>query len=502
MFRNFLILILICKVLIVHASFDVTDNCVRAHDAILRLQLDDASLILTREKKAHPENLLPIILENHIAFLKAILSEETKEIDAMQALGKQSIIIIEKSDKKDPYRRPALAQIHLQLAYMNARMGSYVLPSLGIGKAYRLLDENRDQFPQYRAGDPQAGLLHILFGSIPSEYKWLPDLLRMEGSVKQGESEIFTSLENRTHDNILTMMAPECLILLSLVAVQLSDEEKMQMIVIKLFRGPKFEQITCQSPLLIYAQATLLMKLGRNDEAISLLSNCPNRPRQYPFRQLEYYLGIAKLNRLDKDANTVLLGFTSSFKGKNLIKSAYQRLAWYCLLQGDKSNYTSYLERIITRGDKIAECDNKAYQDAYSGEVPNVDLLKARLLFDGGYYQRAIDQLSGFNPFNKGISPHDRLEFYYRKARILHKMDRLDEALGYYIIVIKQGSTSTYYFAANSALNMGEIYESLHQLDKAKASYKKCLSLKFIEYKSGISMKARARLNILNSPGN
>jgi hypothetical protein len=78
----------------------------------------------------------------------------------------------------------------------------------------------------------------------------------------------------------------------------------------------------------------------------------------------------------------------------------------------------------------------------------------------------------------------------------------LDEALDYYFIVVKQGSTSTYYFAANSALNMGEIYESFKQWDKARSSYKKCLSLKFTEYKSGISIKARARINILNSSGN
>ena len=44
---------------------------------------------------------------------------------------------------------------------------------------------------------------------------------------------------------------------------------------------------------------------------------------------------------------------------------------------------------------------------------------------------------------------------------------------------------------------MGEIYESRHQIEKAKSSYQKCLSLKYSEYKAGISMKARSRLNIL-----
>ena len=81
-------------------------------------------------------------------------------------------------------------------------------------------------------------------------------------------------------------------------------------------------------------------------------------------------------------------------------------------------------------------------------------------------------------------------------------MDKFDEALAYYIIVLNQGSNSTFYFAANSALNMGEIYESRHQKEKAKTSYEKCLSLKYTEYKNGISMKARARLNLMKKSTN
>jgi tetratricopeptide (TPR) repeat protein len=498
MLRNSLILILICGSLSAHAAFDVTDNCLKAHQAIMRLQFEDARQLLDYEKSVHPKNQMPVLLDNYVAFLKAILSEDPKEIEEMEILGRKSIGIIEKSDKKDPFRRPALAQIHLLMAYLDSRSGNYLSPSLEIGRAYRLLNENSIQFPDFRAGDPQLGLMHILIGSIPAEYKWLPDIMQIEGSVKQGEAEIISSLENRTGDKILAMMATECMILLSMVAVQLTDNEATQMHVLQIFKGPRFTEEASQSPLLVFAKVMLLMKLGKNDDAISILTNRPHIFGQYTFAALDYYLGTAKLNRLDPDANKVLLGFTANFKGKNLIKSAYERLAWYYLLHGDKKNYTFYMERINTRGGKNTEGDKKADQDALNGTEPNVDLLSARLLFDGGYYQKSLEHLSCMNPFAAGISPHDRLEFYYRKARILHKMDRIDEALDYYIITIKQGSSSEYYFAANSALNAGDIYESRNQTEKAKSSYQKCLSLKYTEYKTGISMKARARLNILD----
>jgi tetratricopeptide (TPR) repeat protein len=497
MLRNFLTLILIVTVLIANAAFDVNENCIKAHDAILRLQLDDAGKLLAYEKTVHPENHMALLLENYIIFLKAILSEEPKEISLMQTLGKKSIGIIEKTDKNQPFRRPAIAQIHLLMAYLDARSGNYLSPSFEIGKAYRLLDQNHIQFPDYRAGDPQMGLLHIIIGSIPSEYKWLPDFLRMEGSVNLGETEIAASLANKTSDKILAMMAPECLFLLSMVAVQIADEKTQQIQVLKLFNYSGLAEESKQSPLLLFARVMLLSKLGNNDEAISILSNRPHLPGQFPFSALDYYLGTAKLNRLDKDSNKTLIGFASSFKGKNLIKSAYQRLAWHYLLQGDKTKYKFYMERIIVCGDLITESDKKAYQDALSGDEPNICLLKSRLLFDGGYYQKALDQLSCFNPFDAITTPHDRLEFYYRKARILHMIERTDEALDYYTITLKQGSSSTYYFAANAALNIGEIYESRQQIEKARVYYEKCLSLRYSEYRTGIRMKALTRLNLL-----
>jgi hypothetical protein len=78
-------------------------------------------------------------------------------------------------------------------------------------------------------------------------------------------------------------------------------------------------------------------------------------------------------------------------------------------------------------------------------------------------------------------------------------MDKTDEALDYYNVVLKQGATSPYYFAANSALNMGDIWASRGMTTKARVFYGKCLSLDYTEYKAGISQEARARLNRLNS---
>ena len=481
------------------ASFDPDGNCNRAHTAILNLQFDDALTILAREKVLHPKNYLVLVLENYIAFLKALLSEDPKEIAEMEKLFKLTLPLLEDSEQNAPYRRPAMAQLHLQTAYIQARNGNNFSSALGIGKAYRLLAENQKHFPGYKAGNPQSGLLNVIIGSIPPEYKWLPKLLQMEGSVVKGESEIMSVLEDKTGDKQLAMMAPECLLMLTFIAIQIDNTKPLKRQILQLFERPGMGMALKQSPLFVYAHAMLLMKLGRNDDAIALLTNRLESVGQYPFHTLDYILGITRLNRLDKEANLALLKFITGFKGKNLIKSAYQRLAWYYLLQEDKANYSFYMELVISRGATDMESDKKALQDAESGHEPAPALLRARLLFDGGYYSQALDQLSMFNPSSPDVIPKHWLEYYYRKARIFHLMDKLDEALDYYNIVLKQGATSPYYFAANSALNMGNICASRGMTGKARSYYEKCLSLDYTEYKSGISQEARAGLNRLKA---
>lgn len=499
MLRKILLFLFFLSVFETRASFDPDDNCILAHTAILNLQFNDARAILAREKALHPKNHLALILENYISFLKAVLSENPDEISEMDKLFKSSVSILEKSDKNAPYRRPALAQLYLQSAYIQTRDGNNLSAARGIGKAYWLLAENQKQFPGYKAGNLQSGLLHVLIGSIPSGYKWLPRLLKMEGSIVKGESEIMSVIKDKSGDKLTAMMVPECMMMLTFIAIQIDEEKSLQKQILHLFEEPGMEMVVRKSPLLTYANALLLMKLGRNNDAIKRLTNRLISDNQYEFYTLIYVLGTARLNKLDKYANVDLLKFTAGYKGKNLIKSAYQRLAWYYLLQGDKMNYSFYMERVKLRGATNVESDKKALQDAEAGPDPEPALLRARLLFDGGYYAPALDHLSTFKPNAAGVIPKHRLEYYYRKARILHQTDKTDEALDYYNIVLKQGATSTYYFAANSALNIGNILASRGLNSKAREYYQKCLSLDYTEYREGISQEARARLNRLNT---
>jgi hypothetical protein len=68
-------------------------------------------------------------------------------------------------------------------------------------------------------------------------------------------------------------------------------------------------------------------------------------------------LGMAKLHRLDPDADLYLKSYLRQFKGRNYIKEAYQKLAWSQLVEGNVAGYLMNNANIIKYGRAIVDED-------------------------------------------------------------------------------------------------------------------------------------------------
>ena len=129
------------------------------------------------------------------------------------------------------------------------------------------------------------------------------------------------------------------------------------------------------------------MRTGRNDVAIGILKGRPSGSDYLNYHYLDFMMGLAKTRKLESDASSYFEKFIQNYKGKNYIKEAYQKMAWNALLQGNKDKYWEYMYYVKTRGDDLIDDDKQALYEAESKHVPNVILLKSRILFDGGYYK-------------------------------------------------------------------------------------------------------------------
>ncbi|MFM8950699.1 MAG: tetratricopeptide repeat protein, partial [Bacteroidota bacterium] len=98
-------------------------------------------------------------------------------------------------------------------------------------------------------------------------------------------------------------------------------------------------------------------------------------------------------------------------------------------------------------------------------------------------------------PTSKVASLRDQLEFTYRMARICEKKKMTERAIRFYNSTYVNGKDHTWYFAANSALLLGNIYEKAGDKTKALEWYKKCLALRKHEYQNSIDQKAESGKN-------
>jgi hypothetical protein len=187
--------------------------------------------------------------------------------------------------------------------------------------------------------------------------------------------------------------------------------------------------------------------------------------------------------------------FLTSFKGRNFIKDAGRKVAWSWLVQDEVEAYQKEIEKVLEIGHDDVDIDIEAETEAQSRIIPNPDLVKARLLFDGGYYHRADSTLAAMD--TTLLAEEMRLERIYRKARTAHESGSIELSKSYYIETIEIGSESERYYAGNSALKLGEIYESEEKIQNALYYYNLCLDLDFEEYENSIHAKANAALERL-----
>lgn len=456
-----------------------------AYQKAFSLRFGEARTALDGLRRQEPQNPWVSLLENYLDFLTVLVNDDRAEYRRLAKNMEPRLARAARSDRKSPWYLFCQAEIRLQWAILRGKHGDY-LSSLGdIRQAYSLLEQNRREHPDFAPNLKSLGVIHALVGAVPEEYRWTINLLSgIKGSVEQGMRELKAVLEHaRRHDFVFE---DETRVAFAFLQLNLKNEKADAWATVS---SGKLDP--SKNPVAAFAMASLAMRTGRNDEAIRLLEASPEGGAYHPFAYRHYLLGLAKLNRLDADADKPLLTFLRMFKGENGIKEACQKLAWHQLVQGNPAGYKNYMDKVKTAGTDRTEYDKAALREALRGEMPDAHLLRARLLFDGGYYQRAYDLL---RDAAKAYTGNAALEYTYRIGRIAHELGQPGEAERHYRQTLETGAKNPAYFACNAALQLGLLYEEQGDYAQARAAYRRCLELQPEEYRASLHTKAKAGL--------
>lgn len=130
------------------------------------------------------------------------------------------------------------------------------------------------------------------------------------------------------------------------------------------------------------------------------------------------------------------------------------------------------------------------------GPFPNEKILRARIYTDGGYFKEAKTIIHSITPADLKTDKQ-RTEYYYRKARLAHKTNDINSAKLFYQQTIDMSKENPWYFGANSALQLGYIYQAAGDMKSARTYFEKALAYKKHEYKNSIDSKAKSALETL-----
>jgi len=469
------------------SEYSFSPLSIQTYQLVTSLRFTEAYANLKILKQNDPKNLTSVYIEDYIDFLALVISEDQTLYSKLYHNKEIRLTKLKSGSVNSPFYYYFQAEVYLHWGAVQIKFGNYLSALSDTYKAYRLLIKNKKGYPDFILNDKSLGILHAIIGTIPASYRTGLKLISgMDGTIEQGLGEIRKVLEYTDKNNIV--FANETRVIYTFLLLHLAnqpDDAWQKLLTSKMNYD--------NNPLLAYVYANVAYHSGRNDEVIRILQKRSIDKAYFPFWLADLLLARAKLNHLDKDAIFYLNRFTSNYKGKSYIKEANLLASWYYAVFNDPAKSQHYLNLVKTTGDDELETDKAALREAYFNHLSPLPLLKARLLYDGGYGQKALNELKELSIDKISVKEY-KLEYLYRMARILQLLNHKIESIDYYLKALNFGSNESYYYSCNAALQLGMIYEKDKECALAKKYYKICLDIDPDEYANSLHTRAKSGL--------
>jgi hypothetical protein len=466
-------------------SFD--SNCHNALYELLRLNYSKSTLWINKEIQTNPDNIYIPYLQNYLGFVKVVLNEIPADYtEYSQNTGNRMSAICNSSQNKD-LQQCLMAEMNLHSSVIFAKYNDKI-------KALKFLYAAQRNILNYKKINPSGIEINKAMAVVLQINSYLPQFVKNfipSSLIKSKPVDLLNKYRNSVStDSVLSL---ESNILWTFYNNQFSTNLQLAYTETKemLIKYP-------DNPLLITGLAFIAARSGCSIDALNVLKNLSSKIScEDRLSYLQYFTGVLTLNA-HLEGKKYFEKFLATYQGNTYKKAAWLKLGWVYFLSGDTTHYLECRKKAYYLGTSWSEQDASAQNEAKNKDFPNLYLLKARLLFDGGLYHDARTSLLDKKTLASLKKRGEQLEFLYRLARINHEEKDLITAKKYYTQVIDLGKTEPYYFAANSALNLGYIFEQENNLITARDYYQLCLKINKYEYASSIGAKARAGLKRVN----
>lgn len=468
--------------------YDYSPLCREAYRSYMSMDFEQANSLIKREIRNNPYNLIATYLADYEDCLVILFNGSKKDYEQRLSHLDQRQDILSRGSDNSPWYRLCKAGVYIRWAMVSIRMGENLRAANCFRKSYVLLKDNRRLFPHFEYNDVFWGLEETIVGTIPDEYKWIASIFGFKGNVNRGIGRLSAFVKRHNSDDLLFS---EAQVYYGYLAFYLQYRQQ------EAWAYMSSEAFTNDNSFLnLFIRANVALNYRMADESIRLFRIAAQMPQYKQFPIADFELGSALLNKLDMQCSYYFKRFLSAYDGELFVKDTWQRMAIAAYLQGEETTANKYLGNVRNMGTARTDADKQALRFAIAAQWPDMTLLQARLLIDGGYYRAAYEKLSAVRE-TAYVNITDRLEYYFRLARVLDEMAETDKALQYYQATINMGKMRKEHYASRAALQMAFIYEKRRQTSAAIRMYNECLSMPSHDFKNSIDQQAKAGINRL-----
>ncbi len=465
--------------------FDFNSTCQQAYLEITKLKLGVGQQLINEARSQNANNLIPYLLEGYIDFFVLFFNEDPNEYKRRKNNFNVRLDAFDEGSQSSPFYNYCRAITFIQRAAVEIKFGERLGAGLDFKKAFSLIKQNRRDFPRFMPNNMIYGPLQVVIGTVPKNYRWAANLFGLRGSISEGMNTMRSFLNS--NDQYARLFQNEAAFYYCYLKYYLENKPDE---VFRFINTRKLDLVN--NHLFTYLAANLGINNKQTDFARNVILRRNTSPEYLSTSVWDFELGYAKLHHLEcQEAIVYFERFIRNFKGRFYVKDVLQKISWAHYLLGNMPAAENARQRLLRSGNTDTDADKKAQKDAKSNLWPNMLLLKARLLSDGGYHREALGLLHG----KSSASFADRgqaLEFNYRVARIYDDLGNDDTAVTAYLAAIKLGENRKEYYAARAALQIGYIYEKRGNKAQAIAYYERCISMEDHEYKDSLDQRAKA----------
>ncbi len=392
--------------------------------------------------------------------------------------------IIEKDSSFDERTLAFLSEIYLQKGIMEFSADNQRTAVFSFFKAYRLWRKSKREHPRLTDNIKLTGIFNLLMCNMPQPYKKMAGWIGFTGDHAIG----FNALKTYQYVNDRQLGSKqEALLYLAFSYLKFDIDEKR---IENLILDASFEDLL---PLTRFIVTRCAFKIRKPVLDNTWLKDSVTAG----FLPLLYLRGKYKVLTLDSTGIKDLAEFSVKNTSGQFLADACRYRSWQLFLKGDTSGYMQQQNLIKQLGKYPTWEDKQARYESMLNQIPNDKLLCARLLFDAGKYQVAVDSLLKMEP-KTFHTQNQQIEFQYRLGRCYHMLKQNTTAIFHYTEAIKLGDSDTRYFAPYAALYTAELHMQENPVT-ARFYLKEAKRLNNGEHQASVERKIELLNELLNN---